>query len=84
MGEVGHGDSKMTLDVSARLQQRGKREHGRAFDTLVRQAREQHYGITGGLPEPAPEAKLATSLATPDYGRVRAAETRADPAIRKP
>ena len=35
MGQVGHADSKMTLDVYAQLQQRVKREHGRAFDTLV-------------------------------------------------
>ena len=55
MGQVGHADSKMTLDVYAQLQQRVKREHGRAFDTLVRQAREQLYGTTSGLPEPAPE-----------------------------
>ena len=58
MGQVGHADSKMTLDVYAQLQQRVKREHGRAFDTLVRQAREQLYGTTSGLPEPAPEANL--------------------------
>ena len=55
MGQVGHADSKMTLDVYAQLQQRVKREHGRAFDTLVRQAREQLYGTTSGLPEPASE-----------------------------
>ena len=56
MGQVGHADSKMTLDVYAQLQQRVKREHGRAFDTLVRQAREQLYGTTSGLPEPASES----------------------------
>ena len=55
MGQVGHADSKMTLDVYAQLQQRVKREHGRAIDTLVRQAREQLYGTTSGLPEPASE-----------------------------
>jgi hypothetical protein len=43
----------MTLDVFAQLQQRVKREHGRAFDTLVRQAREQLYGTTSALPEAA-------------------------------
>ena len=58
MGQVGHADSKMTLDVYAQLQQRVKREHGRAFDTLVRQAREQLYGTTSELPEAAPEANL--------------------------
>jgi hypothetical protein len=50
MGQVGHADSKMTLDVYAQLQQRVKREHGRAFDTLVRQAREQLYGTTRRAP----------------------------------
>ena len=44
MGQVGHADSKMTMDVYAQLQQRVKREHGRAFDRLVGQAREQLYG----------------------------------------
>jgi hypothetical protein len=45
----------MTLDVYAQLQQRVKREQGRAFDTLVRQAREQLYGTTSGLSERASE-----------------------------
>ena len=58
MGQVGHADSKMTIDVYAQLQQRVKREHGRAFDTLVRQAREQLYDSTSGLPEAAPEPNL--------------------------
>jgi hypothetical protein len=38
----------MTLDVYAQLQERVKREHGRAFDTLVRRAREQLYVTTSG------------------------------------
>jgi integrase len=44
MGQVGHADSKMTMDVYAQLQQRAKREHGQAFDRLVDQAREQLHG----------------------------------------
>ncbi|MQA75241.1 MAG: tyrosine-type recombinase/integrase [Solirubrobacterales bacterium] len=44
MGQVGHADSKMTLDVYAQLQQRVKRAHAAAFDRLVRQAREQLHG----------------------------------------
>jgi integrase len=44
MGQVGHADSKMTLDVYAQLQQRVKRQHGAAFDRLVRRAREQLEG----------------------------------------
>ena len=35
MSQVGHADSKMTMDVYAQLQQRVRREHGRAFDLLV-------------------------------------------------
>jgi len=37
MAQVGHADSRMTMDVYA---QRAKREHGESFDRLVRQARE--------------------------------------------
>jgi integrase len=39
MSHVGHADSKMTLDVDARLEQRLDRSHGTAFDALVRRAR---------------------------------------------
>jgi integrase len=44
MGQVGHADSKMTLAVYAQLQQRVKRQHGAAFDRLVRRAGEQLKG----------------------------------------
>jgi hypothetical protein len=37
MGQVGHADSKMTMDVYAQLQQRVK--HVTAFDRLVDRAR---------------------------------------------
>jgi integrase len=40
MGQVGHADSKMTMDVYAHLQQRLKREHGVRFDRLIREAEE--------------------------------------------
>jgi integrase len=39
MSQVGHADSKMTMDVYAQLEQRVKRDHGTSFDRLVRQAR---------------------------------------------
>jgi integrase len=42
MGQVGHADSKMTLDVYAQLEQRAKRDHGTSFDRLIRQARDLH------------------------------------------
>jgi integrase len=38
MSQVGHADSKMTTDVYAQLQQRVRRDHGEAFDALVRKA----------------------------------------------
>jgi hypothetical protein len=41
MGQVGHADSKMTMDVYAQLEQRVDRRHGTSFDWLVRRAREQ-------------------------------------------
>jgi hypothetical protein len=44
MRQVGHADSKMTMDVYAQLQQRAERQHGEAFDALVRRARERRYG----------------------------------------
>jgi hypothetical protein len=47
MRQVGHADSKMTMDVYAQLQQRAERQHGEAFDALVRRARERLYGTAG-------------------------------------
>jgi hypothetical protein len=44
MRQVGHADSHMTMDVYAQLQQRAERQHGEAFDGLVRRARERLYG----------------------------------------
>ncbi|MGH2943400.1 MAG: hypothetical protein ACRDLN_11585 [Solirubrobacteraceae bacterium] len=44
MSQVGHADSKMSLDVFAQLEQRAQRAHGTSFDRLVRRAREQLYG----------------------------------------
>jgi hypothetical protein len=41
MSQVGHADSKMTMDVYAQLEQRVDRSHGTNFDRLVRQARRQ-------------------------------------------
>jgi integrase len=38
MSQVGHADSKMTLDVYAQLEQRIQRSHGTNFDRLVRAA----------------------------------------------
>ena len=62
MGQVGHADSKMTLDVYAQLQQRVKREHGMAFDRLVDEAREQLYGIEPPAPSDPRAGGLGLSL----------------------
>jgi hypothetical protein len=48
MRQVGHADSKMTMDVYAQLQQRAERQHGEAFDALVRRARARLYGTPEG------------------------------------
>ncbi len=45
MGQVGHDDSTMTMDVYAQLQQRVDRRHGVNFDRLVRRARKQLAGL---------------------------------------
>jgi hypothetical protein len=50
MSQVGHADSKMTMDVYAQLEQRAKRDHGKSFDRLIRQARNLH-----GQPTQAPQ-----------------------------
>jgi hypothetical protein len=41
MKQVGHADSKMTLEVYAQLQQRARRENGARFDALIHDARKQ-------------------------------------------
>lgn len=38
MSQVGHADSKMTLDLYAQLEQRVQRSHGTSFDRLIRGA----------------------------------------------
>ena len=45
MSQVGHADSKMTLDVYAQLEQRADRTHGTAFDALLRRAEEARSGV---------------------------------------
>jgi integrase len=39
MSQVGHADSSMTMDVYAQLEHRVNRQHGTAFDALLREAR---------------------------------------------
>jgi hypothetical protein len=42
--QVGHAESRMTLDVYAQLLDRRKRDHGVAFDALLGDARSTLYG----------------------------------------
>jgi hypothetical protein len=60
MDQVGHADSKMTMDAYAQLQQRAKRDHGAHFDELVRQARVQLRTPE----ETAPNASIGTAIGT--------------------
>jgi len=62
MDQVGHADSKMTMDVYAQLQQRAKRDHGAHFDELVRQARVQLRTPD----ETASNASIGTAIGTGD------------------
>jgi len=41
VGQVGHADSKMTMDVYAQLEQRVDRSHGTNFDRLIAGARQR-------------------------------------------
>jgi integrase len=51
MSQVGHADSKMTLDVYAQLEQRVQRSNGTSFDRLIRRARNQLQGDTAQASE---------------------------------
>ncbi len=46
--QVGHSDSKLTMDVYAQLLDRSKRAHGAAFDALVSDAQTSLYGAQNG------------------------------------
>ncbi len=46
--QVGHTDSKLTMDVYAQLLDRSKRAHGAAFDALLTDAQEALYGAQSG------------------------------------
>ncbi|HTU85125.1 MAG TPA: tyrosine-type recombinase/integrase [Solirubrobacteraceae bacterium] len=54
--QVGHSDSKMTMDVYAQLLDRSKRAHGVAFDALLSAAQETLYGST--VQEPPGDPRL--------------------------
>jgi len=74
--QVGHADSKMTMDVYAQLLDRSKRQHGAAFDALLNDARETiEAGTSAGFrpefrpvarershPSPTPKPKIPHQL----------------------
>ena len=64
MSQVGHADSKMTMDVYAQLQQRARRQHGEAFDALVQAARERLYGADPDNEKATEERSIRTRIGT--------------------
>jgi integrase len=64
MDQVGHADSKMTSDVYNQLLQRAQREHGEAFDRLVRAARERLYGADPEDEKATEERSIRTRIRT--------------------
>jgi integrase len=62
MSQVGHADSKMTTDVYNQLQQRAQRQHGEAFDALVRSARERLYGADPENEQATEERSIRTRI----------------------
>lgn len=64
--QVGHSDSKMTMDVYAQLLDRSKRAHGIAFDALLNAAKDTLYGpsANGATPcSPAPQIPRRDAIA---------------------
>jgi hypothetical protein len=78
MSQVGHADSKMTMDVYAHLEQRVKRDHGDKFDELVRTAR-KHLNESSEAPS---EQLIGTSIGTEGQKTGPVRET--NPTISKP
>lgn len=53
MGQVGHADSKMTMDVYAQLEQRVDRSHGTNFDRLIANACDRNDRHAAAMHNPA-------------------------------
>jgi hypothetical protein len=71
-GQVGHTDSKLTMDVYAQLLDRGKRAHGAAFDALLADAQEALCGARCGEFGPllARQASLGSRPTFPHHQRL--------------
>jgi hypothetical protein len=81
--QVGHTDSKLTMDVYAQLLDRSKRAHGAAFDALLADAQETLYGAQSGEFSPlfsppsdfgppadiAPSSEIGSDTGETDDGR---------------
>jgi len=77
MGQVGHADSKMTLDVYAQLEQRVDRQHGTSFDLLIRRAREELRRVAQSLDDGSPDPEEVPSC----HQLVMAPRTRRPPPV---
>jgi hypothetical protein len=65
--QVGHAESRMTLDVYSQLLDRRKRDHGVAFDALLADARRTLYGPENdGFGPPFGPPSPNTPNATPE------------------
>lgn len=64
MKQVGHANSKMTLEVYAQLQQRIRREHGAKFDALMRNAHEQ----LATRPKTPPQQSIGSAIGSATSG----------------
>jgi integrase len=71
MGQVGHADSKMTMDVYAQLEQRIKRDHGASFDRLVRTARDQLATVNDATPTRPAASRRPSSSTGEDHPQLR-------------
>ena len=71
--QVGHTDSKLTMDVYAQLLDRSKRAHGAAFDALLTDAQDTLYGAQSGeyCPQFCPPSDFRPQAAispSPEFG----------------
>ena len=64
--QVGHSDSKLTMDVYAQLLDRSKRAHGEAFDALLSDAQATLYGAERGDFSPPSDFSPPTDIPAPD------------------
>ena len=64
MSQVGHADSKMTMDVYAHLEQRVDRSHGTNFDRLITTARGRLAATQADDPRQGPPVPWSTIVTT--------------------